>query len=141
MSAMPTGYFVISSTAVYCGVAIIILLVLSMFYVSTIPATKWSGKSLKSWTVKRIPLLKFAPLSIFTATILLAKKSKLSHKARATDAPSWIFNFPPPHKNEKAEHYAKRLLDAKYGKENYKTGPGSEYSKIKKYAQRNLGLK
>jgi len=27
-------------------------------------------------------------------------------------------------------------MDEKYGKDNYKTGPGSEYNKLKKYGDR-----
>lgn len=47
----------------------------------------------------------------------------------------------PPHINEKAKDYAKRLLDRKYGKGNWSKGAGSEYSKTVKYLQRHLGMK
>lgn len=40
----------------------------------------------------------------------------------------------PP--TENGRDFAKRLLDDKYGAENYPTGPGSEFSKIKRWGDR-----
>ena len=134
------GYLAITASVVYFGIAVATLFSLTMFYVTTTSARNWSGLSLKSWTSKRLTIAKRIPVAIFSGIILLAKRSKLSQKARATDAPSWIFEK-PPHDNEKAKDYAKRILDQKYGKGNWKKGPGSEYNKIVKYAQRNLGMK
>ena len=135
-----SGYLAITASVVYFGIAVATLFSLTMFYVTTTSARNWSGLSLKSWTSKRLTIAKRIPVAIFSGIILLAKRSKLSQKARATDAPSWIFEK-PPHDNEKAKDYAKRILDQKYGKGNWKKGPGSEYNKIVKYAQRNLGMK
>lgn len=81
---------------------------------------------------------------VIVGGIMYAKTSKESAKSRATDAPSWLaggMSAKPPNKNEKAQDYAKRLLDEKYGKGNWKKGADSEYSKIVKYLQRNMGMK
>ena len=42
-------------------------------------------------------------------------------------------------KNENGKDFAKRLLEKRFGKDaKYKTGPGSDYNKIKKYGDRNF---
>jgi len=135
------GTFTLTMTATYCGLTVIGLCIITLFYISIVSRSQWSGKNLRSWTSKRFHIAKHIPVIVFSGIILLAKQSKLSKKARATNAPSWISNFPPPHEDETGEQYAKRLCDSKYGKNNYKKGPGSEYNKIKKFAQRNLNLK
>jgi len=76
--------------------------------------------------------------------IYFAKKAKESAKARATNCPSWLagaMNGKPPRWGEKSQDYARRLLDDKYGKGRWKSGADSEYNKIVKYLQRNLGMK
>ena len=40
--------------------------------------------------------------------------------------------------HESGADFAKRLLDEKYGPENYPRGPGSEYNKIKKWGDRSF---
>ena len=73
-------------------------------------------------------------------TAWLSKSSKSSGKERATDKPSWVnkgmidWNLP-------AEENARRFLDDKYGKGNWRNGPGSEFNKIKKWLTRDIGLK
>ena len=67
--------------------------------------------------------------------IIFAKGSKLSDKDKANDIPSWA-KGKKPKGGESGSEYAKRLCDEKYGKGNYKTGPGSEYNKLKKYGDR-----
>ena len=64
------------------------------------------------------------------------KKTKpgLSGKEAATDVPSWA-KGERPLTPENRHRFAERLLDAKYGKGNY-PGPGSEFSKIKKWGER-----
>ena len=68
------------------------------------------------------------------------KTAKKSGKEKESDAPDWA-------KREKynpkksADRNARDVLDKKYGKGNYKTGPNSEYSKIKKWLQRSKGYK
>ena len=42
---------------------------------------------------------------------------------------------------ESAQDFTNRILSEKYGKGNYRKGADSEYSKIKKWAHRTLGLK
>jgi hypothetical protein len=39
---------------------------------------------------------------------------------------------------ESGRQFADRLLDKKYGKGNYPTGPGSEHSKIQKWGDRSF---
>jgi hypothetical protein len=63
------------------------------------------------------------------------KKSGLSGKAAASDVPCWA-EGERPLAIENGRQFAERLLDAKYGKGKYPTGPGSEFSKIKKWGDR-----
>ena len=63
--------------------------------------------------------------------------AKQTGKEKASDAPDWAKRNPPL-PGERAEDYAKRILEEKYGKD-YPTGPGSEFNKIKKWAQRSKG--
>jgi len=78
--------------------------------------------------------------SAASVVVELAKASKTSQSARATNAPSWSLGE-PPRGNETAQEYATRILDEKYGQGNWKKGANSEYSRIVKRAQRHLGLK
>jgi len=63
------------------------------------------------------------------------KKSGPSGKEAAGDVPSWA-KGKRPRTTEKGRDFAKRLLDDRYGAGNYPTGPGSEFSKIKKWGDR-----
>lgn len=65
------------------------------------------------------------------------KKSKagLSGKDGAKDIPSWA-ERERPLLTENGREFAERLLDEKYGRGNYPTGPGSEFSKVKKWGDR-----
>jgi len=63
------------------------------------------------------------------------KPSKKSGKEAATDIPSWAKGR-KPQPGQSGKDLAKELLDEKYGKGNYPTGPGSEYNKIKKWGDR-----
>jgi hypothetical protein len=65
------------------------------------------------------------------------KKTKpgLSDKDAAKDVPSWA-KGQRPLTTENGREFAKRLLDEKYGKGNYPTGPGSEFNKIQKWGDR-----
>lgn len=68
------------------------------------------------------------------------KTSKKSGKEKASDAPDWAKRqkYNP---NQSADKNAREVLDQKYGKGNYKTGPGSEFSEIKKWLQRSKRYK
>ncbi len=59
----------------------------------------------------------------------------MSGKEPADDIPSWATGERPL-LIENGRDFAKRLLDGKYGSGNYPTGPGSEFSKIKKWGDR-----
>ncbi len=61
----------------------------------------------------------------------------LSGKEAAKDAPSWV-RGQAPRIGESGRDFARRLMDAKYGPGNYKTGPGSEFQSIQKYADRGF---
>jgi RHS repeat-associated protein len=61
--------------------------------------------------------------------------SGLSAKEAAKDAPSWAKGLRPT-VSESGKDFAKRLCDAKYGVGKYNNGPGSEFSQIKKWADR-----
>jgi hypothetical protein len=56
-------------------------------------------------------------------------------KEAADDVPSWVLGERPL-TTESERDFAKRLLDDKYGAGKYPTGPGSEFSKIKKWGDR-----
>ncbi|MFN8647614.1 MAG: RHS repeat-associated core domain-containing protein [Gemmatimonadales bacterium] len=60
-----------------------------------------------------------------------------SGKAGATDAPSWA-KGQRPLVGESGKNYAKRLLDDKYGAGKWKTGAGSEFNQLQKYADRHF---
>ena len=62
-------------------------------------------------------------------------KTGLSVKEAAKDVPSWA-KGQRPLATENGRQFAERLLDEKYGKGNYPTGPGSEFNKIKKWGDR-----
>lgn len=65
------------------------------------------------------------------------KKTKpgLSAKEAAKDVPSWAMGQRPL-TTENGRQFAERLLDDRFGKGNYPTGPGSEFNKIKKWGDR-----
>ncbi|MDM8527068.1 hypothetical protein QUF58_02545 [Anaerolineales bacterium HSG24] len=58
-------------------------------------------------------------------------------KEGATDIPSWA-EGEQPFVEESGRDFARRVLDKKYGPKNHPTGPGSEFSKLKKYADRHF---
>ena len=62
-------------------------------------------------------------------------KTGLSGKEAAKDVPSWA-KGKRPLTTENGRQFAERLLDEKYGKGSYPTGPGSEFNKIKKWGDR-----
>jgi hypothetical protein len=62
-------------------------------------------------------------------------KAGLSAKEAAKDVPSWATGQRPL-TTENGRQFAERLLDEKYGKGSYPTGPGSEFNKIKKWGDR-----
>ena len=64
------------------------------------------------------------------------KKSKKSKKEKSTDTPSWS-KGQTPNQGESGKDFAKRLMDKRYGSGNYQTGPGSEFSKLKKFGDRS----
>jgi hypothetical protein len=64
-------------------------------------------------------------------------KSGQSGKEGSTNIPSWA-QGERPLVSENGTQYAKRLLDAKYGAGNYKTGADSEYNLLKKYGDRHF---
>lgn len=53
----------------------------------------------------------------------------------AKDVPGWV-RGERPLLGEKGRDFASRMLDDKYGPGNYPRGPGSEFSKIQKWADR-----
>ena len=126
--------------AVAGGIAIAVLVHWAYFYLRSVSQANISGRGFKRWLQDRKRGLALIPVQVFTSVLMYAKKSKTSKKEQATDAPSWIYSK-PPRKDEKAKDYAKRILDAKYGKGKWKRGPGSEYSRIVKYCVRHLGMK
>lgn len=64
-------------------------------------------------------------------------KPNISDKDGAKDVPSWAKGERPTI-NENGNDFAKRLLDKKYGPDNWKKGPGTEHNQIKKYGDRSF---
>ncbi|MEE3314144.1 MAG: toxin TcdB middle/N-terminal domain-containing protein [Treponema sp.] len=60
-----------------------------------------------------------------------------SGKERADDVPSWA-EGESPYEDESGKDFSKRLMDKKYGENNYDKGPGSEYNKLKKWGDRGF---
>ena len=60
---------------------------------------------------------------------------RISGEEGAKDPPSWA-RGQRPFVGESGKDFAKRLLDEKYGKGNYKKGPDTEFSKIQKWGDR-----
>jgi RHS repeat-associated protein len=74
--------------------------------------------------------------AIASAHLMSGLKSRSgSGKERSTDIPSWA-QGQRPKPGENGRQFATRLMDAKYGPGNYKTGPGSEFNKLQKYGDR-----
>jgi hypothetical protein len=65
------------------------------------------------------------------------KKPHVSDKEGAKDIPSWVEGMRPK-VGQSGKDFAKEVCDAKYGEGNYKTGPGSEFSKIKKWVDKSF---
>ncbi|MBP3208136.1 MAG: hypothetical protein J6M21_07775 [Campylobacter sp.] len=75
----------------------------------------------------------------FSDTDKKYKKPKSgSGKDKSSDKPSWA-DGERPYIGENGKDFAKRLMDKKYGKGNWKdTGPKSEYNKLKKWGDRGF---
>ena len=65
------------------------------------------------------------------------KKPGVSGKDGAKDVPDWVKEY-KPYVGENGNQFAKRILDNKYGKGNYRTGTDTEFSKIKKWCDRSF---
>jgi hypothetical protein len=61
--------------------------------------------------------------------------AKKMGKEKASDIPSWAVGQKAA-QDESGKAFADRLLKGRYGAGNYPTGPGSEHSKLQKYADR-----
>ena len=66
-----------------------------------------------------------------------SKQTKKGGKEKASDKPSWV-NSDMVDNNLSAQENATRLLDNKYGVNNWQKGPNTEYNKIVKWIQRSL---
>ncbi len=135
------GRFAIVDDIVFWGSLAILLCAFAYIYVWNVREGNWSALGLKNWISDRTLVnIKNIPKYVFGKLIKFAKASKTSKKERSTDAPEWA-KREPPKKGETGKVYAKRILDKKYGKGNWKKGPTSEFNRIIKYAKRNLKLK
>ena len=86
--------------------------------------------------------LKEARLCLLIRLPVSAKKktAKKSGKEKASNAPDWA-KRQKYDKNKSADSEAGRVLDEKYGKGKLRKGADSEFSKIKKWLQRDKGFK
>ena len=71
--------------------------------------------------------------------IQLKKQTSKSGKEKASDKPSWV-NKDMVDTNKSAEKNAIDILNKKYGPGKWGKGAGTEFNKIKKWIQRDLGL-
>ena len=64
-----------------------------------------------------------------------AIRRPVSSQDKKDDAPGWAKAAGlRPLKGQSGKDYAKNVMDAKYGKVKHNTGPGSDFNKLKKYA-------
>ena len=84
----------------------------------------------------------FHPFPHLTTVFHKTKKktAKKSGKEKASNAPDWA-KRQKYDKNKSADSEAGRVLDEKYGKGKWRKGADSEFSKIKKWLQRDKGFK
>jgi hypothetical protein len=61
-------------------------------------------------------------------------------KGKENIRPTWAEKYGLPKPGESAVQFAKRLCDAEFGVGNYNTGPGSDYSKLRKWARDKFGI-
>jgi hypothetical protein len=98
---------------------------------------KIQGQILKL-AAKKAKMAKKAAKQLEKATsIYKQKKGGLSGKEGAKDTPSWAKEHLPK-VGESGKEFAKRILDQKYGPIKHNEGPGSDFSKIKKWADRSF---
>jgi RHS repeat-associated protein len=100
------------------------------------------GGGLTIWCRANISLCMrtIAPVAIGVAKtcddiLLMAKTSRRSDKARASDSPSWVRGLKPD-PGDDCKKFAAKLLNEKYGPGNWSKGADSEFSKIVKWCQR-----
>ncbi len=65
------------------------------------------------------------------------KQTKKSNKEKANDVPTWVKNYKQK-VNENGTRFADRVCNDRYGKNNYRKGPGTEYNKIRKWGDRRI---
>ena len=86
----------------------------------------------------RVPFFLEDPPKIPQAPRLKVPIPRQSGKDAADDPPSWARGR-IPEEGQSGRDFARRLLDEKYGPGNWKEkGPGSEFSRIKKWADRHF---
>ena len=69
--------------------------------------------------------------------VMFSKASKQSGKEKANDMPSWS-KGQKPQPGESGKDFARRLCDDKFGPGNYKTGPASDFNRIKNWGDRGF---
>ena len=90
-----------------------------------------------TFIVGLLPITNFissANAATFSCSEYKTRLANQTAREAATDIPSWASGERPcKNPNETGSAFAKRLLDAKYGAGNYKTGTNTEYSKLQKF--------
>lgn len=139
---IPTAVFAMFMAILYANYAYG-LVVVGAYATKTIAPFVIKAFWWKPWLAAAI-IIGAVAIVVAAVAIVFSKASKLSAKERASNCPFWLSSAMhnlPPHINERAQDYAKRLLDEKYGSGNWDKGPRSEYNQIVKYLQRNLGMR
>ena len=75
--------------------------------------------------------------AIGKATVEYAKQSKKSGKEKANDTPSYVSRSDVD-PNKSAKENAENIMNRQFGTGNWRTGPNSDYSKIKKWIERSF---
>lgn len=79
------------------------------------------------------------PVASFVCKTYRKKKSGLSNKEAASDVPEWAKGKAPcKDPLEDGNKFATRMMNEQYPDGWQGTGPGSEYNKLKKYADRGF---
>ncbi|HTA93284.1 MAG TPA: hypothetical protein VK745_27090, partial [Polyangiaceae bacterium] len=87
--------------------------------------------------LQSIDLARLDALARVQAKDFQVPRGDVSGKEAARDVPSWAKGNRPK-VGEAGKDFAKRLLDEKYGPNNYPKGPGSEFNQVKKWGDRGF---
>ena len=113
-----------------------------------VPDLKWALENLREEKQQAESLFHWTPWVAAAVAVIAAGIagwelgliwSKASQKERSTQKPTWA-DGERPLPGESGRDFADRVLDKRYGKGNYKKGPGSEHNWLKKWGDRGARM-